>query len=617
MSKKVKGKPENAKEIVALDDHEHVRLKPTMWIGSIEPSQESLVLVKENKLVSETKIISVGFYKLMNEIVDNAFDEAKRQKGKMPKITVEFDSFTSRVTVKDTGEGFYRGTELNSKTGITNIETAMTQLKAGSNFFSNETEENLIGTNGVGASLVNMLSEEFTIETVNETDYFKRTWKDFKPDTAENRKRKKGDQTGTIISYIPLAQSEVYDQKVKLFGGCVWDKEYVHSQMIFRNYLKNADDIINNLEFEVFFDGEKLDLNISFLPKDTLIIKNKVGVFAIWRKYENATSVSFMNGAQCIGIHQKIFNDWINEQIFDYNYAHHFYETLVILNLPPKVVRFADQNKTKYAGGRWEIESTLKKAFMPKLQADLPKSTVYKEVKKAIEERLYNDAMNSIKRKKKQKKQKVSEKYVPPTNTKDTLFIVEGNSARGSILQRRNSESDGVYTLKGKIKNARSLSDLSKNNEIIDIMNILGIDPKNYEKCNYTKIVIATDWDPDGIGHIASLLINLFYRWFPTIIDQGKLYILITPLVATEVGGKNSYFYSIKEFSDFEEKNKGKCKNTRYLKGLGSLDIPDWDWVMAQRRMFKIYNDRSSKRFMDIAFGTSSQKRKNWLQSAE
>lgn len=195
--------------------------------------------------------------------------------------------------------------------------------------------------------------------------------------------------------------------------------------------------------------------------------------------------------------------------------------------------------------------------------------------------------------------------------------IISHNSARGSILQRRNAESDGVYTLKGKIKNARNIGDLSKNNEIIDIMAILGIDPANYSNCAYNKVVIATDWDCDGLGHIASLVINLFYKWFPDVIEQGKLFILITPLVAAEVGGKPVYFFSIQEYIDFETKNNVKCKNVRYLKGLGSLELSDWEWVMAQRRMFKIYNDKSSKRYMEVAFGTSAQKRKNWLQSAE
>jgi DNA gyrase/topoisomerase IV subunit B len=604
-----------SKKIIALSDYEHVLHRPTMYIGSVEVSQEAIPIISDKKLIQSSKKISVGFYKLMNEILDNAFDEAKRMKGKMKGVTIHFDSFTSRVSVTDTGNGFYKGTEINEKTGINNIETAMTGLRAGTNFFNKDSTDALIGTNGVGASLVNMLSTEFSIETTNEEMYFKKVWKNFEGVETIERKATKKDKLGTTISFIPRDKATVHEEEVKLFGGCVWDKDYIHTQMVFRNFLKKNDEFISNLEFEAYFDGQKLDLEIPFLPEQNITIKTKIGIFVFWRRFENATSVSFMNGAQCVGIHQKIFQDWINE-MFDDNYAHHFYETLVLLNLPPKVVRFADQNKTKYAGGRWEIESLIKKAFWNKLHYDIPKSAIFKDIKKAIQERMFNDAMNSIKRQKKQKKQKVSEKYVPPTTTKDTLFIVEGNSARGSILQRRNSESDGVYTLKGKIKNARSISDLSKNTEIIDIMTILGIDPKNFDKCTYNKIVIATDWDPDGIGHIASLLINLFYRWFPTTIDQGKLFILITPLVSAEVSGKPVYFYSLKEFKDFEAK-ENKCKNVRYLKGLGSLDVADWDWVMAQRRMFKIYNDKSSKRFIDIAFGASSQKRKNWLQSTE
>ncbi len=85
-------------------------------------------------------------------------------------------------------------------------------------------------------------------------------------------------------------------------------------------------------------------------------------------------------------------------------------------------------------------------------------------------------------------------------------------------------------------------------------------------------------------------------------------------MVSAEVKGKKNYFYSIGEFKKFE-KTGAKFNNVRYLKGLGSLSRDDWQWVMAQRRMFKIYNDRSAKRFIDIAFGGSSQLRKTWLQS--
>lgn len=119
----------------------------------------------------------------------------------------------------------------------------------------------------------------------------------------------------------------------------------------------------------------------------------------------------------------------------------------------------------------------------------------------------------------------------------------------------------------------------------------------------------------DGLGHIASLLINLFYKWFPDVINQERLYILITPLLSAEFGGKLNYFMSYEDYDEFKKGHKdAKFGKVRYLKGLGSLSLDDWEWVMEQRRMFKIYNDKSAGKYMDIAFGTSSDKRKKWLQ---
>jgi topoisomerase IV subunit B len=606
-------KEASKKQVIALTDDEHVLHRPTMYIGSIEPTEDKIPIVRDGELVNVSKRISVGFYKMMNEIVDNAFDEAKRLKGKMKKIEVYFDSKTNRVTVNDYGEGFFNGTDINSKTGINNIETAMTELRAGTNFFNDDSEDALIGTNGVGASLVNMLSTEFSITTVNPKMYFSKTWNEFKSGKTETRKKKRGEQMGTTISFTPRSNAKVHGKPVKLFEGCTWDKEYIETSMIFRQYLKGNDDAIKDLEFNVYYDNKKLNLDVSFLPENTVTVKTKLGVFVFWRNFADATSVSFVNGAQCQGIQQKIFNDWINN-MFDYSLAHHFYQTLVLLNLPPKLVRFADQNKTKYAGGRWEIEGLIKKDFYKKIHRDIKRSSIFKDISQKIDERLFNENVKKIERKKKVAKKKVSDKYFKPSKENGTLFIVEGNSARGSILQKRNPKSDGVYTLKGKIKNAKRITDLSNNNEIIDLMTILGLKAKQKTKCNYEKVVIATDWDPDGIGHIASLLINLFYRWFPHIIDEGKLHILITPLVSIEVKGKKNYFYSVNEFRKFE-KTGASFGKVRYLKGLGSLSRDDWEWVMAQRRMFRIYNDRSAKRFIDIAFGASSQSRKNWLQS--
>ena len=191
--------------------------------------------------------------------------------------------------------------------------------------------------------------------------------------------------------------------------------------------------------------------------------------------------------------------------------------------------------------------------------------------------------------------------------------ITSHNSAMGSILQKRDPRVDAVYSLKGKIKNARSVADLGSNAEIIDLMNILNLEPRDGSKCTFANVAIATDWDPDGIGHIASLVINLFYKWFPQVIEQGKLNILITPLVSAEVNNRRKYFYSLQEWSAFE-KSGASFKGVRYLKGLGSLSVEDWQLIMGERKMFKVRQDRSSAKYIDIAFGASSDKRKRWLE---
>lgn len=594
---------ESSKEIVALSDFEHVLHRPTMYIGSVEKSEEKVQIVENGKLYERNKIISVGFYKMLNEIVDNAIDEAKRMKGKMPKVIVKIDSKTNQVEVTDTGGGFINAEKANSKTGQSNVETAMSMLRAGSNFYNEGSEETLIGTNGVGAALVNMLSDDFSITTTNEEVSYNISWKRFEKVNEKTEKRKRSTSTGTTVTYVP---------RKDVFKDCKWDKEYLHSMFIFREYLKNQDSVISNLALEFYFDGELLKLDVNFIPDDAVLFNTKLGIFAIWEKFEGSGSVSFINGANCTGIQQKIFSDWANH-IFDYQYAHHFYETMVILNLPPAKVRFADQNKTKYAAGRWEIHEMVKKVFYKHLAWSIPRSDFYTNVKKAIEERNKAADIKNIKAKKKAAVKRISDKYFPPSQSKGTLFIVEGSSAMGSILQKRDPRLDGVYSLKGKIKNARNLSDLASNNEIIDLMNILNLEPRDGSKCAFANVAIATDWDPDGIGHIASLVINLFYKWFPQVIESGKLNILITPLVSAEVKNKRKYFYSLNEWAEFE-RSATPYKGVRYLKGLGSLSVQDWEIVMAERQMFKIRIDRSAGKYMDIAFGHSADKRKKWLE---
>ena len=108
--------------------------------------------------------------------------------------------------------------------------------------------------------------------------------------------------------------------------------------------------------------------------------------------------------------------------------------------------------------------------------------------------------------------------------------------------------------------------------------------------------------------HITSLLINLFHRWFPTVIRNKRLFLLQTPLVSVGDGKKRRYFLDLDEFK------KAKASgNVRYLKGLGSLDLNDWEWVMTDKRLIGIEESEDSKEKLEMAFGDSSEARKKWL----
>ena len=589
------------REIVALSDFEHVLERPTMYISSVEPSEERLQLIRALKIVSEIKEISLGFYKLMNEILDNSIDEAKRQAGKLKNIEIRFNSVTGEVSVEDTGGGFFNGSAINVKTGLTNVATAMQMLRAGTNFKNKDSEETLIGTNGVGASVVNMLSDYFVIKTVNSKEIYTQEWKQFLTDGPVITPNI-DTPTGTIVSFNP---------RKDVFKDCKWDKDYIHTMMIFRKFLMKTDPLISKIDFKCFFDNVELNLDIEFVPEN-FKVETKHGSIYVWESFSQSSSISFINGAQCTGIHQRIISEWVNE-VFVSQLAGRFYETMIVLNLPPKLVTFQDQNKTRYGKTRGEITPILEKCFAQSIKRNLKNSPIYEKIMTKIAESEREGDVKNLRNKKRAQRNKISDKYFPPSIKTANLFMVEGGSAMGSILQKRDPKSDAVYALKGKIRNARRLADLTSNSEIVDLMNILNLDPENDKACKFERVIIATDYDPDGIGHIASLIVNLFWKWFPEVIRQGKLFILQTPLLSVDESKKVKYFYSMREFENYTKVKKPS--NVRYLKGLGSLSISDWVYVFGDMKLLQITEDPKSAKVMEMAFGVNAGLRKKWLQS--
>jgi DNA gyrase/topoisomerase IV subunit B len=407
---------EKNKEIVVLSEKEHVRMRSHVYVGPTKPTEEKVPLIKDKKLTIETVNISVGMYKIFNEIVDNSLDEAKRMNGKMKKISIHIDSKKNTVKVIDTGNGFYKGASINKASNRSNIETAVSMLRSGSNFNNDETQESLIGNNGLGSALCNCLSDEFSIITINDTHYYQQKWIDFEREDPIVRKKQEEDSKGTTIEFKPLKS---------IFGNSKWDKDILTSSLILKYNLIKRDTVINKLKVEFYWDDTEIDLDVTFLPENSFKIDTEIGQINIWEKYEGSGSVSFVNSANCTGIHQKIVNDFINIKLDD-SLGHHFYDSLIVLNLPPKYVKFGDQNKTRFVTTREEIETLLLNKFGAKLQSFF-KTDLFERIQKKVEERKNEGYIRKLRNEKKKVNIKTSHKYFPAQKSlAENLFIVEG-----------------------------------------------------------------------------------------------------------------------------------------------------------------------------------------------
>lgn len=188
------------RDIVAFEDHEHVLKRPALYVGSITKSDEKIPVYRDGQFITEMRSISIAYWKIIDEVIDNALDEAKRcarEKKPMQAVIVRFDSKEGIIEVEDTGRGFKDGDKKNAKTGLTNIETALTKLRSGSNFYNEENGSTVVGMNGMGVSLCTILSDWLEIETCNGSIIYKQKWVNFTK--VEYKEIKKSNKKKTIL----------------------------------------------------------------------------------------------------------------------------------------------------------------------------------------------------------------------------------------------------------------------------------------------------------------------------------------------------------------------------------------------------------------------------------
>ena len=583
-----------ANSIKVLEGLEHVRKRPSMYIGSTNER---------------------GLHHLVFEVVDNSIDEAMA--GFCTEIKVVMHSNDS-VTVTDNGRGI--PVDKHPQLGVSGVEVALTKLNAGGKF-DGKAYHVSGGLHGVGVSVVNALSEYLIARIVREHKIYQQ---EFKRGKALYPLKEIGYSeeaaSGTEITFIPDKEIfETTDFKENIIKPKLKELAYLNAGLKIRfiNEKTGTDEVYYSEGGVVDFI-KKLHEGQQVLPAEPVYVKKTESDFflEITLQYNsgfNNDIRSFVNNIRTIdgGTHEMGFKNALNRVINDQAHQLKLIRDSVtltgddikeglttIINLRIVEPQFEGQTKTRL--GNAEVKSKVYNAVKEELNKYFDKhiDEIKNIVKKAI---LAQNARLAARKAKELVRRKNSLDFsgrLPgkladcSTNdpTEAELYIVEGESAGGSAKQGRDRKFQAILPLRGKILNVEraKMHNALSNQEVKNLIISLGCGINEdfaAEKLRYHKVIIMTDADVDG-AHIRTLLLTFFFRYMRDLIENGYLYIAQPPLYRIKQGKKIYYAFSDDELRRVisEIGGEGKAEVQRY-KGLGEMDPQQlWETTMDPAR---------------------------------
>ena len=604
----------DAENIQVLEGLEAVRKRPGMYIGTTS---------------------SAGLHHLVWEIVDNAIDEALA--GYCTEVKVVINPGDT-ITVIDNGRGI--PVDVVKKSGLSGVETVYTVLHAGGKFGEGGGYKVSGGLHGVGASVVNALSEWCEV-TVNKDGgvYYIRFVNGGK--IVEHLKKIgtcDPEKNGTTVTFKPdgsiftdtthydyetirdrMRQVAYLNRGIKIIVEDAREKELVHEEFCYKGGIKEYVLFINNHKTKLFDDVIYCEGTYPI----TLASGNEAHVYAeIAMQYDDGYSsniFSFCNNVHTHegGMHETGFKDAMRRIVNNYAREYKFlkegeddltYDDITegltcVISVKHPNPQFEGQTKTKL--GNSEVRKIVSQIVGEQLNRfflEDPKlaRTIMEKIIGAANARLAaRRAREEARRKGGLDLTTLPGKLADCSSKKPEeceLYIVEGNSAGGSAKNGRNRETQAILPLRGKILNVEKAQAkrIFANAEIGNMITAIGggIDPEfDVSKIRYHKIVIMTDADVDG-SHIRILLLTFFYRFMRPLITEGYVYIAQPPLYKVEYHGKQYYAYNDDQLETIKEKLKLKpgYPFQRY-KGLGEMDAEQlWETTMdpENRKMIRV-----------------------------
>jgi DNA topoisomerase-2 len=601
---------EIGKKYQLLDEIEHVLKRPGMYIGSTKPHTANEWILGDDLYSKEELTYNPGFLKLFDEIISNSVDEHKRS-GKINTIKVSVSADT--ITVWDNG-GIPVVQHPQHKVWIP--ELIFSNLRAGSNFNDDE-GRTVAGTNGVGASLVNIFSKRFVIDTADGKNRFLQTF----TDNMSKRTAPKISRTSqgfTEITYVPdLSRFEM--KKI----------DDAHCKMMRKRVIDIA---AANPGLKLEFNGEKYKFKtfkeyVDLYVNDSIWERSKDWEISFGVSKDGFQSVSFVNS-----IHTKdggTHENYVLNQVIEYLRA--MIKKKHKVDVKPSEIKnhvflfinctvinpaFSSQTKEKLItepkdfGTKHDVTEKFAKAVFGSevIQSLLDWIEQKKNAEERAELRKLNKSLAST------KVLKLIDAKGKDRN-KCVLGIFEGMSALSAVRKFRDPQTFGAFPLKGKFLNVSEMtnSGVIQNDEVVQLMASLGIKlGEEPGDLRYGKVYIYTDADPDG-DSIAGLLINFFNKYWPELFEQNRVFKVMTPLVVAKKGKEVKPFYSNEEYSEWEKKTGAKGWDVEYKKGLAALEDVEYRDIIHNPVLVKLQNDKQYKDSLSDWFGSDSEPRKEKL----